>query len=123
MKALSVRQPWANMIASGEKTIETRKWCTDYRGPLLIVSSKTPRIEPAGYAIAVAKLVDCRPMTMRDAEEACCDWYLGAYAWILINIKKIKQPFPVTGQLGIYEVDYVSDSEEPHKEDEVFTDK
>ncbi len=51
MKALSVKQPWANAIASGEKTIETRKWFADYRGPLLIVSSKQPRIQPAGCAI------------------------------------------------------------------------
>lgn len=47
MKALSVKQPWANMIASGEKTIETRTWMTGYRGQVLIVSSKQPRIEPA----------------------------------------------------------------------------
>jgi len=114
MKALSVKQPWANMIASGEKTIETRKWYTDYRGPLLIVSSKAPRIEPAGYAIAVAKLVDCRLMTKKDEEEACCQWYPGAYAWVLINIKKIKQ-FPVRGQLGIYDVHYVLDGEVPHE--------
>ncbi len=106
MKALSIKQPWANMIASGVKTIETRTWCTDYRGSLLIVSSKTPRIEPAGYAIAVAKLVDCRTMTKRDEEEACCDWYPGAYSWVLINTKKIK-PFPVRGRLGIYDVDFV----------------
>lgn len=105
MKALSVKQPWANMIASGEKTIETRKWCTDYRGPLLIVSSKTPRIEPAGFALAVAKLIDCRPMTRADQDEACCECYPGAFSWVLINIRKIK-PFAVTGQLGLYEVAY-----------------
>jgi len=39
MKALSVKQPWANKIASGEKTIEVRTWYTHYRGPLLIVLS------------------------------------------------------------------------------------
>ena len=32
MKALSVKQPWANKIASGEKSIETRYWKTDYPG-------------------------------------------------------------------------------------------
>ncbi len=46
MKALSAKQPWANLIAAGEKTIETRTWATRYRGPLLIVSSRRPRIEP-----------------------------------------------------------------------------
>lgn len=36
MKALSIRQPFAALIASGQKTLETRTWQTDYRGPLLI---------------------------------------------------------------------------------------
>jgi len=104
MKALSVKQPWANIIASGEKTIETRTWATEYRGLLLIVSSKTPRIEPAGYALAVAKLVECRPMIKHDEEEACCGLYTGAYAWVLTNIRRIK-PFAVRGRLGLYDVD------------------
>lgn len=60
MKAISVKQPWANLIASGVKTIETRWWYTRYRGWLLIVSSKQPRIAPAGCAVARARLVDCR---------------------------------------------------------------
>ena len=108
MKALSVKQPWANMIASGEKTIETRRWHTNYRGLLLIVSSRMPSIEPAGYAIAVARLVDCRPLATEDEEEACCEWYPNAYAWIMTNIRKIS-PFPVRGQLGIFEVNYTVD--------------
>jgi hypothetical protein len=93
------------MIASGEKTIETRTWSTDYRGPLLIVSSRIPRIELAGYAIAIGKLIDCRPMTKNDEEEACCEWYSGAYAWVFRNIRRI-EPFPVKGQLRIFDVDY-----------------
>ncbi len=104
MKALSIKQPWANMIASGEKTIETRLWCTNYRGELLIVSSKTPKIEPAGFALAVAKLVDCRPMTKADESEACCPIYDGAFSWVLTNIRKIT-PFPVKGKLGLYDVE------------------
>jgi hypothetical protein len=103
MKALSVKQPWANMIATGEKTIETRRWATEYRGDLLIVSSRQPRIEPAGYAVAIAQVVDCRPMRKEDERAACCSIYPGAYAWVLDNPRRIK-PFPVRGQLGIFEV-------------------
>lgn len=33
-KALSVKQPYASMIAQGSKTIETRNWPTEYRGDL-----------------------------------------------------------------------------------------
>jgi len=104
MKALSVRQPWANMIAAGDKTIETRTWATDYRGDLLIVSSRVPAIAPAGYALAVVRLVTCRPMTERDELEACCRWYPNAFAWVLDDIRRI-DPFPVRGRLGIYEIE------------------
>lgn len=104
MKALSLQQPWANMIASGKKTIETRKWKTKYRGPLLIVSSKKPAIEPAGQALAMVTLVDIVPMDQSHVQKACIEVYPKAYAWILEDIKKLAWPFPVDGRLGIYEV-------------------
>lgn len=103
MKALSVKQPWANLIASGEKTIETRTWGTAYRGDLLIVSSKMPRIEPAGYALAIVQLVDCRPMTEKDQIEACCSIYPNAVAWVFENIRPIT-PFPTQGKQRLFEV-------------------
>lgn len=102
MKALSVKQPWANMIASGEKTIETRTWMTPYRGQVLIMSSKQPRIEPAGCAVAVATLTDCRPMTRGDERAACCRLYPNAKAWLLEGIRRV-QPIPVRGALGLFE--------------------
>ncbi|MCY4541392.1 MAG: ASCH domain-containing protein [Rhodobacteraceae bacterium] len=105
MKALSVKQPWANLIASGRKTIETRTWATRHRGPLLIVSSKKPNIAPAGSAVAVAKLVDCRRMTKADEADACCSVYADAVSWILEDVRPIR-PFPVKGSLGVYNVPY-----------------
>lgn len=110
MKALSIKQPWASMIARGEKTIETRTWRTKYRGPLLIVSSKKPAIKglPAGMAMVVVDLVDCRPMTRgADEEAARCDVYPGAHAWVLENVREIPS-FPVKGCLGFYEVELPS---------------
>jgi hypothetical protein len=101
--ALSVKQPWASLIASGKKTIETRTWATTYRGPLLIVSSKKPDIPPAGCALALVRLVGCWPMRGCDEEGACCGWYEGAWAWRLADIRRLK-PFPVRGALGIYRV-------------------
>lgn len=38
--ALSIRQPWAELILRGEKTIETRKWVTSFRGGFYIHTSK-----------------------------------------------------------------------------------
>jgi hypothetical protein len=105
MKALSVKQPWANMIVEGEKTIETRTWSTEYRGEILIVSSKDPNIPPAGFALAVATLMDCRPMSVLDEPDAQCRKYPKAIAWVLENVRRIKKPFPVQGQMGVFEVD------------------
>ncbi|MEP7064549.1 MAG: ASCH domain-containing protein [Gemmatimonadota bacterium] len=36
MKALTMTQPWATLVALGENTIETRSWSTRYRGALAI---------------------------------------------------------------------------------------
>jgi activating signal cointegrator 1 len=102
MKTLSVKQPWANMIASGQKTIETRTWRTTYRGHILIVSSRRPRIEPAGFAVAVAILADCRPMIRADESKACCKIYDRAMAWMLEEVRPL-QPIAVKGALGIYD--------------------
>lgn len=39
MRGLSIIQPWASLIAGGEKRVETRTWSTRYRGDLLIHAS------------------------------------------------------------------------------------
>jgi hypothetical protein len=75
MKALTIKQPWASLIALGEKKMETRSWKTNYRGPLLIhagksidkIACKLPEIYgvmedyeyPTGVIIAKCNLVDC----------------------------------------------------------------
>ena len=40
MKALSLWQPWASLMAVGAKKIETRSWPTNYRGLVAIHSAK-----------------------------------------------------------------------------------
>lgn len=42
MKAITLWQPWATLIALGAKLIETRSWKTDYRGPLAIHAASRP---------------------------------------------------------------------------------
>jgi hypothetical protein len=41
MKAISLTQPWASLIAIGAKTIETRSWPTRYRGPIAIHAARS----------------------------------------------------------------------------------
>lgn len=40
MKAISLWQPWATLMALGLKTVETRHWATSYRGILVITAAK-----------------------------------------------------------------------------------
>ena len=40
VKALSLLQPWATLVATNEKRIETRSWPTNYRGEIYIHASK-----------------------------------------------------------------------------------
>jgi hypothetical protein len=40
VRAISLWQPWASLIAVGAKRIETRSWATSYRGPLAIHAAK-----------------------------------------------------------------------------------
>jgi len=106
MKAISLHQPWASMIAHGQKTIETRSWSTGYRGELLICSTKKPIIPGlcCGYALCIVTLYNCHPMTKVHEEAACCELYNGAFAWMIRNIRQIL-PFQVRGRQGFFDVE------------------
>jgi activating signal cointegrator 1 len=111
-KAISIKQPFAALIACGKKKIEIRSRLTHYRGELLIVSSLKPTMKkfiflPLGQAVALVKLVDCREMRLEDSELAFCEYEPGAYSWILENPKSVS-PFPVKGALGFYSVTHQS---------------
>ena len=104
MKALSVRQPWASLIASGKKTIEVRSWRTHYRGPLLICAAKKPRgLGAVGVALAVVNLVGVRRFQRGDARAACFEATTDQFAWLLGNVRRI-DPIPVTGKLKMFDV-------------------
>ncbi|MDQ7094195.1 ASCH domain-containing protein [Desulfosporosinus sp. PR] len=40
MKAITMWQPWASLLACGAKKYETRSWATQYRGPIAIHAAK-----------------------------------------------------------------------------------
>jgi hypothetical protein len=51
IRAITLHQPWAALIACGVKTIETRSWDTRYRGTLLIHAAATvPAYARRAYA-------------------------------------------------------------------------
>ncbi len=79
IRALSIAQPWAELILRERKPFELRTWKTNYRGPLLIHASRKInraamrelRLEgecfPAGAFVGIAVLKDVRPYTRADA--------------------------------------------------------
>ena len=103
-KCLSVKEPWAELIASGQKTIEIRSRRTNYRGKLYIHASLKPKTKNSGMVIAVCELDYCQESRPYDSDAAKCLVGYADFSWFLSDIKRIK-PFPVTGQLGIYNID------------------
>lgn len=79
MKAITIKQPWATLIALGLKEFETRSWATKHRGSIAIHAGKSIDKEayedfsndlkavgienikqlPIGSVIATASLVEC----------------------------------------------------------------
>jgi hypothetical protein len=114
MKALSIKQPWASLIASGRKTLEIRSWSTRYRGPLVVVASAQPSREhmdhftladaPLGATIAVVDLIEVREATPLDSERACWEVPPGMFAWRLANPRHL-EPLAVRGRLNLWEID------------------
>lgn len=125
MKALTVWQPWAWLIAEGVKDVENRTWAARYRGPLLIHAGKRKtdrelkiaRIFAArhgirlpdemlyGGIVAVATLTDCT----RHSESPW--WIEGCYAWCLKDVRPL--PFvPCGGHLGLWDIELPYDIKE-----------
>ena len=58
MKALSIRQPWAELLVSGQKTIELRSWNTKHRGPFLIHAGS--QWNPEDFRLTKVDFRQCR---------------------------------------------------------------
>jgi len=120
--ALSVRQPWAWLIANGHKDIENRNWPTKFRGRVLIHASmamsydeydacvifcsglpvkitKFPLFEQLkferGVIVGEAEMVDC-------VEQSDSPWFVGQYGFVLRNQKVITPFQPCKGKLGFF---------------------
>lgn len=127
MKALTLTQPWATLVALGHKRVETRSWSTRYRGPIAIHAAKgfprealafaqeeralgrIPSRIPRGAIVAVARLTECLPtQEVRDRlsglERHLGDFSYGRWAWLLADIRALDEPIPCLGALGLWEV-------------------
>ena len=129
MKALTLWQPWATLIAIGDKPYETRSWPTRYRGPLAIHAAKTGEgikrcdgdraieqpLSQAGYSLdtlPVGVIVCTAHLTevltsdeavRRNLADPFGDYSPGRFAWHLIDIRRLQPPIPATGHQGLWE--------------------
>ena len=127
MKALTLHQPWAWLVAEGLKQYETRSWATSYRGPLAIHAGKRkPKADECnsavihavggiyklqfltlGAVVCIVDLVECIPTQRLDCidistDRAFGDFTPGRWAWRLANVRKI-EPVAARGAQGLWE--------------------
>lgn len=121
MKALSLKQPWAELILQDRKTIEIRKWNTRFRGRFLIHASLQPNkgqlerfgiVSPQlGSIVGEAELVDVIMYATKEAFDADFDKHLATtyvfdkklYGFVLKNVKRVT-PKQLKGRLNFFEV-------------------
>lgn len=128
MKVITIKQPWASLIAAGYKRYEFRTWNTKYRGDILIHAGKGIDKEamerfkeynleyPSGCIIAKAKLTDSifvdeefintvgptNPLVYRGIMTRT-NWK--GYGFKLENVQKI-EPIYINGKLSLWDYDY-----------------
>lgn len=121
MKAITLKQPWATLIAEGLKEYEFRSWKINYRGEILIHAGKTVDKEamerfkhldleyPKSRIVARVIIKDC--IKLNDKENKSIikenpliygDINRDGYAWKLKLIEKINNKEEVLGKQGIW---------------------
>lgn len=120
LRALTVKQPWAGVIASGAKTVENRTWPTRYRSRLAIhagqsddrgalaidilrnaVKADLGKSKIRGAILAVAELTDCHR-----CGGSCSPWAeSGAWHWVLTDVRALREPVACKGRLSLWTPD------------------
>jgi len=127
MKALSLRQPWADLVMQGKKTLELRTWSVSYRGPLVIHASQTVDeqacrahdLDPDSMTIgALIGMVDVLNIVRLDEQafQARQADHLGSgyfklpregetlFGWELGNPRELSRPVPFRGRMNLFNV-------------------
>ncbi len=126
MKAITLPQPWASLMAIGAKTVETRPYATAYRGPIAIHAAiisapvndpyyknlleSTGLVNdqlPHGAILATGRLIDCEKITNTNCpcypEYAFGDFIPGWFAWKIVVSHPLQTPIPAKGHRGLWE--------------------
>ncbi len=129
IKALSLKQPYAWLIANGYLLVDDRTWGTGYRGSMLIHASKgiyqeyydylvantdipLPDKDKLGYGgvVGIAKLILCArpdeaPSTLtREQRTHFSGVPRDGFGFLFENAKPLPL-LPCPGKLGIFEID------------------
>ena len=123
MKCLSISQPFADLIVSGKKTIELRKWNTNFRGEFLIHAPIKIRIEDCkrlkitkklvtGVIIGKAELYDVKKYNSSKEVKNDQKFHFASknfqdktFGFKIKNAKPLRIPIPWKGQLGFFDVE------------------
>lgn len=134
MRAISLWQPWASLIALEEKRLETRSWQTACRGPLLIHAAKrwakeqrelflekafrdaicpaygNPDALPLGCFVALVDLVEIFPVQKVELfisykEKRFGNYSAGRFVWKLENVRRLAEPIPARGYQALWTPD------------------
>ena len=124
MKAITLHQPWATLVAYGYKAIETRSWPVPSRHLGHLVAIHAGRQEdsrfrlasevfdrlgvdqlPRGAVVAVARIMNCRPteeLAPAPPDRCFGDYSPGRYGWELGDVRPISTPVYVRGYQGLW---------------------
>jgi hypothetical protein len=122
MKAISVRQPWADLIIDGRKSIHLRSQKINYRGKLAIHASqaieeeacklfdKDPDLLTVGAIIGTVRLVDVSAVDKALYQDMLEDhlgqgnYRDGLFAWKLEHAVALPEAIPYRGRQGVFTV-------------------
>lgn len=134
MKILSISQPWASLVISGDKRYETRGWQTSHRGLLGIHAARRfptslrlaaireplrgllreagfrdwPEL-PLGVVLGTVELIGCTRVEelpeISEIEATMGDFQPGRWAWEFRNPCAWPRPLPALGRLGVFELE------------------
>jgi ASCH domain len=134
MKCLSLKQPFATLVITGRKRVETRSWPTTHRGPLAIQATRQLDAEarslcerepfrtvlesvgyrridrlPLGALLGTVEVTGCRPTEEVDVdpasdEAAFGDFRPGRWGWLFAEPTRLLKPLPCKGQLGLFDL-------------------
>ncbi len=125
MRVITLKQPWATLVAEGLKKYEFRSWKLNYRGEILIHAGKgvdedaMKKFEhlnlkyPQSKIVAKVKILDCIELNDKINKQIIEENELvyghkynrTGYAWKLELIEKINNSKKISGKQGIWNID------------------